>query len=249
MLLRHNFTLPHRRPDNPHIYPIPHPLDHWLLRLPPAEQHKLMDTIIAPNATNHSDQCALTATIPHIGEHPTQPTTINKQIPTTRSHPPVLLPIPKPLIDLYQLGNADTTTNHISASNYLTKLTHSTHMKTTKIDKVADHIINMINAYHELAQQIWPMAALDTPSAPDKLHTPLTNSDNRQLKRLTKLRNAANRIIQKSTTTTLPTHKNQPDPYQQLEKTQTPTQATTILKLNEPPNMEDIPSLCHKAIS
>jgi hypothetical protein len=29
-------------------------------------------------------------------------------IPTTRNHPPFTLPIPKPLIDLYQLGDHDT---------------------------------------------------------------------------------------------------------------------------------------------
>ncbi len=29
----------------------------------------------------------------------------------------------------------------------------------------------------------------------------------------------------------------------------TPTQATKILQLNNPPNIEDIPTLCHKAIS
>jgi hypothetical protein len=49
--------------------------------------------------------------------------------------------------------------------------------------------------------------------------------------------------------TTHPTHKNPPDTDQQHETAHKPTQATSILKLNEPPNMEDIPFLCHKAIS
>ncbi len=93
------------------------------------------------------------------------------------------------------------------------------------------------------------MAQTSTPPAPEKLHTPLTHSDNRQLKRLTKLRNDANRRITKSEPTTQPVHTQPTDPDLKKEKSHTPTQVSTILQLPEPPNIADIPSLCHKAIS
>ena len=93
------------------------------------------------------------------------------------------------------------------------------------------------------------MAQTSPPPEPEKMHTPLTNSDNRQLKRLTKLRNDANRLDTKSGPTTQPSHKQPSDPGPKKEATHTPTQASNILQLTEPPNIEDIPSLCHNAIS
>ncbi len=85
-------------------------------------------------------------------------------IPTTRAHPPFLLSIPKPLIDLYQLGDANTNTAYKDASTYLTKLTNSPKITPTKIDKAASHIITMLNAYHELAPKTWPMAQTSPPN-------------------------------------------------------------------------------------
>ncbi len=139
-----------------------------------------------PRPTNHSDHCALIASIPHIKDYPTQNTpTATPLIPTTRSHSPFLLPIPKPLIDLYQLGDTSTNTTHNDASTYLTKLAHSFKITHTKIHKALDYIITMLNAYHELAPKTWPIAQPGPPPELEKLHTPLTNSDSRQLKRLT----------------------------------------------------------------
>jgi hypothetical protein len=75
-----------------------------------------------------------------------------------------------------------------------------------------------------------------------KLHPPITKSDTRQLKRITRLRNTAKNLLPKpntnSTTATDPQHTNQ-----------TQTQASKVLQLPDPPNLEDIPALCNKAIA
>ncbi len=81
------------------------------------------------------------------------------------------------------------------------------------------------------------MAQTSPPPEPEKTHTPLTNSDSRQLKRLTKLRNDANRLNTKSEPTTQPPHKQPPDPDLKRETTHTPTQVSTILQLTEPPKI------------
>ena len=109
-------------PTAPTYLPSNSPLDHWLLRLPPTKRHRIHEATITPATTNHSDHRALTASIPQTGENPTQTPHTTTPIPTTRTHPPFLLPIPKPLIDLYQLGNAGTSKAHQDASTYLAKL-------------------------------------------------------------------------------------------------------------------------------
>ena len=81
------------------------------------------------------------------------------------------------------------------------------------------------------------------------MHTPLTNADKRQLKRLTKLRNDANRLNPKRKSTTQTPHKQHPETCPKADITHAPAQVSSILQLTEPPNIEDIPSLCHKAIS
>jgi hypothetical protein len=233
-------------PTIPTYLPSHTPLDHWLLRLPPSASHRHVDTTTTPVTTNHSDHCALTTLIPQIGDNPTQTLPTTTPLPTTRSHPPFLLPIPKPFIDLYQLGDANTTKAQLDASTYIAKLTDSPTITTTTIDKAADHIITMLNAYHELAQKTWPMAQTGPPPKPKKMHTPLTNSDNRQLKRLTKLRNDANRLNTKNEPTTHKSQKQPTDLGLKKKTTHTSTQVSTILQLTEPHKIEDIPSLCHK---
>ena len=89
-------------PTTPTYLPANTPLDHWLLRLPAPASHRHEDTLITTQNTKYSDHCALTATIPQIGDSPTQNLPTTTPIPTTRSHPPFILPIPKQLIDLYK---------------------------------------------------------------------------------------------------------------------------------------------------
>jgi len=75
-----------------------------------------------------------------------------------------------------------------------------------------------------------------------KLHPPITKSDTRQLQRITRLRNAAKRMLLKPNTDT-------PSTTNTKNTTQTRTQAGKVLQLPDPPELEDIPALCHKAIA
>jgi len=113
----------------------------------------------------------------------------------------------------------------------------------THIDKAAKHVITMLHTYHELAKSLWPMAQRPTSPDPNKLHTPLTNSDDKHVKRPTRLRNTTNQQLRTP-------QQDKPSPPQQPSATN-PTQvlATTVLQLTNTPNLEDIPSLCHKAIA
>ncbi len=54
--------------------------------------------------TKYNDHKALLAEISQVGD-PIAHTLKVDTHPTTRDHPPFILPIPKPLIDLYQRGN------------------------------------------------------------------------------------------------------------------------------------------------
>jgi len=105
----------------------------------------------------------------------------------------------------------------------------------------------MLKAYHELAQTIWPMSQPNFKTTPSKLQTPLTNAFNRQLKRLTKLRNSANQHLHTMTKHKNPTPPIPPDPCPHPDST--PALAKKVLHLPETPKLEDIPSLCHKSIA
>ncbi len=75
----------------------------------PTETQQPPPTITTAIPTEFSDHKALLAEIPQIGERAPDPP-MTDTYPTTRDHPPFILPIPKPLIDLYQLGNDTTRT-------------------------------------------------------------------------------------------------------------------------------------------
>ncbi len=81
-----------------------------------------------------------------------------------------------------------------------------------------------------------------TSYASTKLHPLITKLDTRQLKRITKLRNKAKRMLPNPKTTKSfisdPQH-----------TTQTQTHASEVLRLTDPPNLDDIPALCNKAIA
>ena len=86
------------------------------------------------------------------------------------------------------------------------------------------------------------MAQPPTTQANTKLHPPITKLDTRQLKRITRLRNTAKRMLlnpktNKSSTT---------DPQ---HTKQTQTQANEVLQLSNMPNLEDIPALRNIAIA
>ena len=78
-------------------------------------------------------------------------------MPTTRNHPPFTLPIPKPLIDLYQLGDNATKLVLEKAQITLDFLSTFTNTTTNDIDNAATLVIHTLTQYHNLAQSIWPM--------------------------------------------------------------------------------------------
>jgi hypothetical protein len=103
-------------------------------------------------------------------------------------------------------------------------------------------VVETIDGYHSLAQTIWPMAQLPPRDKNMKQRPPITKSDARQLKRITRLRNTAKSMLPKPKTDT-------PTTINSAHTIQTRTQASEVLKLPDPPKLEDIPALCHKAIA
>jgi len=75
-----------------------------------------------------------------------------------------------------------------------------------------------------------------------KTTPPITKSDTRQLRRITRLRNTAKNMLPKQNTEA-------PTTIDTTPTTQTRTHATKILQLSDPPELQDIPTLCHNAIA
>ena len=90
--------------------------------------------------------------------------------PTTRDHPPFQLPISKPLIDLYQLGNDGTRITQQKALLTIQQLLASDQITTTQIDRAVQLVVGVIDSYHFLAQKIWPMAQPPENDTTTKLH-------------------------------------------------------------------------------
>ena len=86
------------------------------------------------------------------------------------------------------------------------------------------------------------MAQPSTTETNTKLHPPIPKSDTRQLKRITRLRNTAKRILPNLKTAKQST-------YEPRHTTQSRIKATEVLQLKDSTKLEDIPALCHKAIT
>ena len=82
-----------------------------------------------------------------------------------------------------------------AAANFLQDLSVSLTTTPAHSDKADKHVVNMLHTYHDLAQSIWPMAQPTTSTDPTKLRVLLTNSDDRQIKHFTRLRDMANQQI------------------------------------------------------
>jgi hypothetical protein len=112
-----------------HTYiPAKTPIDHWLLRQPNTATHYTqINTKITTHSPEYGDHKALILDLPQIGSITPPDLKHKKTNPTTRSHPPFLLPIPRNLIDLYQSGNPSTSTNtqHISQTLNNLLMTHT----------------------------------------------------------------------------------------------------------------------------
>jgi hypothetical protein len=184
-LLHIHFAIPRRGHPHANLHPYWFPLRPLALA-PTNRTHTIPPTYITALATEHIDHNALTEYMPQIGElgpH-TLPHTAN--IPTTRNHPPFLLPISKPLIDLYQLGNEDTKHAQTEAATNLRKLLDVKDITTSHIDKVAQLVIDAIDKFHLLAQNIWPMAQQPNGVESTKLRQPINNLETK-IERITRL--------------------------------------------------------------
>jgi len=118
---------------------------------------------------------ALTLHIPQIGDDTLSLTTTTLPIPTTRDHHPFILPIPRPLIDLYRLGDANTQPTLEKASDDLHELTSSNDTTTTHIVKAAKYVITvLLTTYNKHAQTIWSMTQQTPPMEAKKLRPPIT---------------------------------------------------------------------------
>jgi hypothetical protein len=103
-------------------------------------------------------------------------------------------------------------------------------------------VVETIDSHHRLAQTIRPMTQPPPKDTNTKLNPPITKSDTRQLKRITRLRNTAKNMLPKPNTDT-------PLTTNLRCTTQTRTQASEVLQLPDPPELVDIPALVHKAIA
>jgi hypothetical protein len=223
--------------------PTSSPLDHWLFRLPTNKYDSICDhTYTTPSNTTYNDHRALTANIPQVGNPTPQIKHHTTSIPTTRNHPPFTLPIPKPLIDLYQLGDNASKLALDEAQTLLSSLRTST--TTTKdIDNAAKLVLHTITQYHHLAQSIWPMTHPSNAPHQTKLHTPINNSDKQQIKRITRLKYLTNN--HQRINTSQHTTSNRP-----ATDTTLPVMASEVLKLDHKlPSIPDFPTLCNRAIT
>jgi hypothetical protein len=149
------------------------PLDHWFNRLP-KETQQTTPTVTSTIPMEFSDHHALLTEIPQIGDLPTD-TSPTTTYPTTRDHPPFILPIPKPLIELYQLGNNTTQTAYEETLLTIQHLTNEEHITTDQIDIAAKMVVETVTTYHNLAKTIWPIAQPPHMDTSTKLHPPSQN--------------------------------------------------------------------------
>jgi hypothetical protein len=139
--------LQHITPSDMHTYiPAQTSLDHWLLRQPNTTTHYTkINTKITTHTPEYGDHKALILDHPQIGRITTPDPTHEQKNPTTRSHPPFLLPIPRNFIDLYQLGNPSTSTNTQHTSQTLNNLLMAQSATTDQIDYAAAQVMTIIH--------------------------------------------------------------------------------------------------------
>jgi len=170
-------------------------MDHWLLRQPNTTTHYTkIYTKITTHTPEYGDHKALILELPQIGSITTPDLKHKQKNPTTRSHPPFLLPIPRNLIDLYQLGSPSTSTNTQHTSQTLNNPLMAHTATADQIDYAAAQVMKIRHEYHDIATQICPMQIQrpDTPAITQP-KPPISMAGQRQINRLAKLRNECNK--------------------------------------------------------
>ncbi len=70
----------------------------------------------------------------------------------------MILPIPQPQVDLYQLGNETTRTAQEVTLLTIQQLTDSEQVTTDHFDIAVKVVVETIDSYHRLAKTFWQMA-------------------------------------------------------------------------------------------
>jgi hypothetical protein len=136
-----------------------------LFRQPLTIQHYMPPNInVITHTPEYEDHKALKIELSQIGDIQSHKAKSNYPSPTTRSHPPFILPIPQKLIDLYRLENDTTTETTQHAVQNATLISETT--TTDQIDVAAAEVMTLIHNYHDIATQIWSIQATrkDTPA-------------------------------------------------------------------------------------
>jgi len=145
--------LKHITPKDIYTYiPAKTSIDYWLLKKSTTTIHYTnINTKITNHTPEYGEHKALILDLLQLGIINTPDAKHTHKNPTTRSHPPVQLPIPRNFIDLYQLGNPSTSvnTNHISQTLPTLLMAHTA--TTDQIDYAAAQVMTIIYEYHDTA--------------------------------------------------------------------------------------------------
>ena len=149
-------SLTHLTPKDTYTYiPFQTHIDHWLLRQPIHTHHYTPhNTHITTHTLEYGDHKALTLELPQIGDIQPHKAKRNYPNPTTRSHPPFILPIPQSLIDQCRLGNDITLDLTYQATQTKTSLLASDTRTTYQIDTATDNVMTLLHIYHDIATKI-----------------------------------------------------------------------------------------------
>jgi hypothetical protein len=216
-------------------------IDHWLLRQPNTTTHYTnINTTITTHTPEYGDHKALILDLSQIGINTTPDPSHKQKNQTTRSHPPFQLPIPRNLIDLYQLGNPATSNNTQHTSQTLNNLLMTQSPTTDQIDYAAVQVMTIIHEYHNIATHIWPM---QTPRPDTTTITqpkpPISRAGMRQISRLARLRNECNKNAKLNTEASTDHEQN---PIHINDK------INSILNLAQPISTSEAHKQCNKAI-
>jgi hypothetical protein len=187
--------LTHLNPRDTYTYiPARTHIDHWLLRQPTATRpYTPHNTKITTYTPEYGDHKALALELPQIGDIQPHKAERNLPNPTTRSHPPFILPIPQNLIDQYRLGNDTASELTHQSTQTTTALLASDTTTTDQIDTAAASVMTLLHNYHDIATKIWPMQETrQEATTPASLKPPISRAGLRQIGRLAKLRNECN---------------------------------------------------------
>jgi hypothetical protein len=151
------------------------------------------NTKIATYTPEYGDHKALALELPQIGDIQPHKAERNLPNPTTRSHPPFILPIPQNLIDQYRLDNDTASELTHQATQTTTALLASDTTTPDQIDTAAANVMTLLHTYHDIATKIWPMQETrQETTTPVTLKPPIARAGLRQIGRLAKLRNKCN---------------------------------------------------------